>query len=171
MRTVQIGDTIWWNSIGGYRPKLRKFPWFSSCPFSSDWSVRSTRQSWTLRRKGSGQVIPSTISVVRMGFWVAVHDYTPLAARDGFTAVQIGRNGDARTRKRAVQTPESHLRRMRTLSRTPAPCSGSELLLVIVAGSDAPRNDNPGPTAGCHARAQNTVRHSLIIGPTITSLL
>jgi hypothetical protein len=29
--------------------------------------------------------IPSTISVVRVGFWVAVRDYTPLAARDGFS--------------------------------------------------------------------------------------
>ena len=39
-------------------------------------------------------------------------------------------------------------------------------LIIIVAGSDAPLNDNSGPTTGTyHARAQNAVRHSLIIGP------
>jgi len=38
--------------------------------------------------------------------------------------------------------------------------------------SHFPLNDNPSPTAGtCHARAQNAVRHSLIIGPTLTCLL
>ena len=34
-----------------------------------------------------------------------------------FTAVQIGRNGDARTRKRAVQIPESQFLRIRSPSR------------------------------------------------------
>jgi hypothetical protein len=44
----------------------------------------------------------------------------------GFTAVEIGRNvqtgsnGDARTRRRAVQTPESHFLRRRTPFRTQA---------------------------------------------------
>ncbi len=38
-----------------------------------------------------------------------------------FTAVQIGRNDGVRTRKRAVQTGESHLLRIRTPFRTLAP--------------------------------------------------
>ena len=84
----------------------------------------------------------------------------------GFTAVQIGRNGDARTTKRAVQTLESHLLRIRTLFRTLwHRTAGAEPILIVSASSGCPLNDNPSPTSGtCHARAQNPIGHSTIIG-------